>query len=55
MADGGRVLSEFSILHSQVGFEALGELLDEFEEVAINIERCNGLSNAGWVTSIKTP
>jgi transposase len=54
MTDDGRVLSELSIPHSQVGFEALGELLDEFDEVAINIERPDGLL-VDWLVAQQYP
>lgn len=43
MAEDGRVLAETTISHSANGFQELEQLLVNVDQVAINIERPNGL------------
>jgi transposase len=50
LADDGRVLSEFSITTDSKGFQELRGLLDNLDDVAINIERPDGLL-IDWLVS----
>jgi transposase len=50
LADDGRVLSEFSITSDSKGFQKLRELLENLDDVAVNIERPDGLL-VDWLIS----